>query len=659
MANSNGNLSWSAFEQGRYPTAFLSSSQPDSGDDQNLPTSHSIQVPRQRSGYGRHSFGGDGQGRRSSFNAAIATMRQVGGVNSFDNFARSWQRAAGFHEITPARSSFKATDEIDEQTGPGDEEQGQSPSLLRQQLQQAGLTGRENAIQDGSERGMGDGGTEDEPLLSRQNTVRRIASNRVDDIFLSASPISTSYGTSYGTLASRINESSMRHAAQLFKEQQVTGVQEPEGGREPLLVKCVEREDGTIVAEIIGQSTLPQTISNSINVLIGVGLLGLPMGIKYAGWAIGMPMLLFAAICTSYTAKLLAKCLDVDKSLVTFADLAYISFGHPARVITSILFTLELLAANVALVVLFADSLNALVDSWGILEFKILCGLFLIPLCFVPMRWLSFSSTLGILCCFGIVLITFIDGLIKPHTPGSLREPAKTYLFPADWRTLPLSFGLLMSPWGGHSVFPNLYRDMRHPQKYGRAVKTTYTFTYLLDLSMAVAGLLMFGDSVRDEVTANLLLTIGYPQATKFIIIILVSIIPLTKIPLNAFPIVSTLEIFSGLDPRALPATDSMLGMSGFTRGFLKAGIRVFTISIIVVIAIVFPAFDRIMALMGSALCFTICIILPLSFHLKIFGKEIPLKERVLNWSLIIICSTMAAVGTVWAFLPRDKIGAD
>lgn len=71
----------------------------------------------------------------------------------------------------------------------------------------------------------------------------------------------------------------------------------------------------------------------------------------------------------------------------------------------------------------------------------------------------------------------FIDGLIKPTTPGSLLDPAQTYLFPDNWLTLPLSFGLLMSPWGGHSVFPNIYRDMRHPHKYHRAVKTTFIFT--------------------------------------------------------------------------------------------------------------------------------------------------------------------------------------
>ena len=34
-----------------------------------------------------------------------------------------------------------------------------------------------------------------------------------------------------------------------------------------------------------------------------------------------------------------------------------------------------------------------------------------------------------------------------------------------------------LAPWGGHSVFPNIYKDMRHPKKYNRAVDITYIFT--------------------------------------------------------------------------------------------------------------------------------------------------------------------------------------
>lgn len=43
-----------------------------------------------------------------------------------------------------------------------------------------------------------------------------------------------------------------------------------------------------------------------------------------------------------------------------------------------------------------------------------------------------------------VVILVFIDGFLKKHTPGSLWEPAATYWFPHHWSTVPLSFGLLI-----------------------------------------------------------------------------------------------------------------------------------------------------------------------------------------------------------------------
>lgn len=50
---------------------------------------------------------------------------------------------------------------------------------------------------------------------------------------------------------------------------------------------------------------------------------------------------------------------------------------------------------------------------------------------------------------------------------------------------------------------------------------------------MAIIGWLMFGDIVRDEVTANILSEDAYPRALSVCIIIFVSIIPLSKVPLK------------------------------------------------------------------------------------------------------------------------------
>lgn len=336
----------------------------------------------------------------------IDALRQAGGVNSLDNFARSWQRAAGFFEIAPVRQSFRVESEDEDHV-----EQGQyaradvedSPQTTQRSLLRAAFEDRrpsDNAVDDSTT--TEETGDDDESGVHQRLLERR--RSRGDSIFTIepslASPFGGSYGTMYGSLASRVNETAMRHAGKLFTEQQLKGVSEPDKDREPLLVKQVE-EDGVKYNVVVGQSTVPQTIFNSVNVLIGVGILSLPLAIRYSGWVIGMIFFAFSVTTTQYTAKLLAKCLDVDSSLITFADLAYVSFGHSARIATSILFTLELIGANVALIILFADSLDALIVGWGVLAWKLVCGMILIPLAFLPLRLLSFTSILGILCCFG------------------------------------------------------------------------------------------------------------------------------------------------------------------------------------------------------------------------------------------------------------------
>jgi solute carrier family 32 (vesicular inhibitory amino acid transporter) len=333
----------------------------------------------------------------------LQALGDAGGVNSINNFARSWQRAAGFFEITPRRRSFRFESDDEDQDDSQFPSTGLSPperrSLLRAGLENEGRRVSEHAVQD-EELGP----TEETHLLPSAVEHRLSQKKREESIFTVEpsldSPFGGSYGTTYGSLSARVNESSMRHASRLFHEQQKKGVTEPDSDREPLVVKTIE-EDGQLINVVVGQSTLPQTVFNSINVMIGIGLLSLPLAFKYSGWVIGMSFFLFSAVVTSYTAKLLAKCLDVDSSLITFADLAYVSFGSSARVAVSILFSVELLGSCVALVVLFADSMNALIGGYTILAWKIICGIILVPLAFMPLRLLSFTSILGILCCFG------------------------------------------------------------------------------------------------------------------------------------------------------------------------------------------------------------------------------------------------------------------
>ncbi|KAL3481872.1 hypothetical protein BJX99DRAFT_253389 [Aspergillus californicus] len=233
----------------------------------------------------RRPSDGENMLQRSRSASFSVRFRQAGGVNSIDNFARSWQRAACFPEVFPRRPSFATVDSEEWLASSGDflRPQGSPYADLDSALTRPLKS--DNETVSGQRHGIIDGGHL-EPYLA----------------------------TSYGTISSRVSESARKHVIE-FHRQQHAHPEPPVGpDGEPLLVKQVQHDDRTRDNIVLGQSTVPQTVFNSVNVLIGVGLLSLPLAMKHAGWLLGLMFLLFAAATTSYTAKVLAKSLGITRA---------------------------------------------------------------------------------------------------------------------------------------------------------------------------------------------------------------------------------------------------------------------------------------------------------------------------------------------------------
>ncbi|RMZ81482.1 hypothetical protein DV738_g2214, partial [Chaetothyriales sp. CBS 135597] len=616
--------SWDAYEYGRASSSGSLNSR------ENLPSAISDD--------GEEEDGNETRLWRQPSLAAIrfSQIRQIGGPNSIDNFAKSWQRAAGFREITPVRrNSVIYNGAEDDQVGER-RPLSQSPqpgSLLRQQFEAAGQQGATGPSAHDSAGGQSNYTEHTSLLASHGQELTRTISH-------TPSFSGSQFGQSYGSISRRLTPTAQRRASFLIQEHRDAALRaleaEDEDKNDVVEPKhYVEQEvlpDGEVIERIVGESTVPMTIFNSTNVLIGIGILALPLGVSLAGWIIGIAFLTFAAVVTYYTALLLAKCLDTNSGATTYGDVAFLAYGPLGRNFVEALFILELTAANVAMVILFADSMNSLVPQVSITTWKILIALGLIPLNFAPFRLLSVTSILGIISCLGIMVIVIIDGFIKPHRPGSLLEVAKTYAFPQNWLAVPLSFGLFMAPWGGHSVIPAIYTDMRHPKKYKRALAYTYTFTYGLDMAMAVVGYLMFGELVQDEITSNILSSKAYPVPLSIITVALIAAIPITKIALTNRPMMDTINKKLHIDLRQMDSKARALSEVSWSHRLLRSIVAISLNVLQLVIAIAVPSFDAIMALMGSALCFTICVILPVAFYLKIFSYDtnsISLTERI------------------------------
>ncbi|EDO17578.1 hypothetical protein Kpol_534p60 [Vanderwaltozyma polyspora DSM 70294] len=589
----------------------------DSFDESNASDSHSI---LSSSSSINNLNGNDNEGnvvnrRKSILDYPIGSFK---GVNSLSRFANSLHRAHSFraidlkHDIE--RSYFKDTDdELYDPTTLAPSHTGRRLSLtLNQAARNFGVS----------------------ELSKKPSALNMDVTNNSID---------------YGSISRQTSHNSLlRHSISIANSLRTTNnIDDVANFDNSIVVKQVQGKDGKVVTVLAGQSTAPQTIFNSINVLIGLGLLALPLGLRHAGWVLGLLLLCIFAGGTFCTAELLSRCLDTDPTLMSYADLGYASFGSKGRLLISSLFTLDLLGCGVSLVILFGDSLNALFPQYSTTFFKILGFFVITPPVFLPLSVLSNISLLGIMSTIGTVVVVLLCGLYKQDAPGSLIDTMPTNLWPVSFKSFCLSIGLLSACWGGHAVFPNLKTDMRHPEKFKDCLKTTYKITATTDIGTAIIGFLMFGDLVMGEITTNVMLQKGYPNFVYILLSALMSIIPISKTPLNARPIISILDFMFKVQN---PDTDYKGNSLMFAKS-IQFFNRVFINAVFVIIAIMFPKFDKLIAFLGAGLCFTICLILPCLFYLRICKNTIKQWERVACKITICVSLILGVAGITAAIM--------
>lgn len=119
------------------------------------------------------------------------------------------------------------------------------------------------------------------------------------------------------------------------------------------------------------------------------------------------------------------------------------------------------------------------------------------------------------------------------------------------------------------------------------------------------------------------------------------------------------LEGSFGIDPDHISSSSRFRDDSGEIKlnlHFARSALRVAVVIVIVLLSVICPNFDSVMGFAGSALCFTICIILPTLFYVKLFEGRIGRVELVIDWSLIVVATIMAVMGTIWAVVPKDSL---
>lgn len=395
---------------------------------------------------------------------------------------------------------------------------------------------------------------------------------------------------------------------------------------------------------ITGDSTAPQTIFNCINTLMGIGMLSLPFGFRLSGWVLGTLMLLFSSIVTNISAKMLGKILRKYPHLMSYGDIAHLYGGRGINIVVTLVFSFDLLGAMISLIILFSDSFHILFPSLQRVLLKGIIVAVLFVLSFLPLSILSLCSLLGIICTSLLIVVIIICGLLTSTSPGSLVTPAVTNLWPSEYKYLFLSLGLFMAPWGGHPVFPELYRDMRHRSKFSKCCNIAFGITFNLDYLIAAIGFLMFGINCQDSLTKNLMTNKNYPDWVRPLICLFMGLLPVSKLPLITRPIITVYESFFKLNQTNYAVIKN--GIRQEVYGIKRVLSRVVFCVLLLLVSLIFNSFGKVISFLGSAICFTICMTLPLIFYLKFYDDEITVMERLLIKFGILIGVVFSLIGT-------------
>ncbi|KNC97552.1 uncharacterized protein SPPG_09433 [Spizellomyces punctatus DAOM BR117] len=372
-------------------------------------------------------------------------------------------------------------------------------------------------------------------------------------------------------------------------------------------------------------STAIQTTLNSINLLMGMGILSFPFALSLTGWIVGITLVLLFALIASTTAKLLAKCMDVTpidlptttsnlpprpKSM-SYGDVGQAAFGRRAKNFIAIVYLAELYAASTALLILAADSIHALFPHWKLLHIKLgVVALLILTTWPRSVRGLSYASLVGVVAILNLLTIVVVDGVTKADPPGSLLQPAETRLWPKSFDRVALAVGIMFVGYDGHAVFPNIYRDMKSPVRFARCINVTYLVVSAFYIAIAACGYLMFGNDVLPEITLNLASIPSYNPVLNKLTLWLIAINPVTKYALAVRPVHMAIENTLHLSPPFHLLARTVLSI------------------LILLTSLLFPQFHRLMGLLGSAFSGTVAIVFPLLCYWKLFGGSLGVLGR-------------------------------
>ncbi|VAI84466.1 unnamed protein product [Triticum turgidum subsp. durum] len=374
-----------------------------------------------------------------------------------------------------------------------------------------------------------------------------------------------------------------------------------------------------------------KTCFNGVNALSGVGILSIPYALSQGGWLSVLMFTTIAVICF-YTGILLQRCIDSSSLVKTYPDIGELAFGRKGRIIVAIFMYLELYLVAIDFMILEGDNLEKLFPSvdfhvaglkiGGKQGFVLIFSLLVLPTTwFRSLSALAYVSVGGIMASViliaAVIWVGAFDG-VGFHERGVL----------VHWAGIPTAMSLYSFCFSGHAVFPMIYTGMSNRKMFPTVLLLCFIICTLSYGLMGVVGYLMYGESLKSQVTLNL----PSRNLSSSIAIYTTLINPFTKFALLVTPIAEAIE-------------DTLhVGKNKAISVSIRTSLVVST----TIVALVVPYFAYAVALTGSFLSGTATMLLPCICYLKIRSRTCRKVgfEQVVCVGIIVVGVGLVVVGT-------------
>ncbi|KAI6194266.1 Aa-trans domain-containing protein [Aphelenchoides besseyi] len=248
--------------------------------------------------------------------------------------------------------------------------------------------------------------------------------------------------------------------------------------------------------------------------IAGGGIVALPMAFVKAGVVFGSTVIFIVAISFLFTAHLLADsylCMRRRWPIYRrycrqpYPEMAQRAFGRNFYKITSLVLNLMLFGVSVVYLLLSAKIISDLALSALNLKIGECRTIVLLALIFWPIIFFRSPSDFWFVVVIAMISTLLATGMIligamldhSTCAPGA-RIPQYNY------NESILSLGVFIFSFGGHSVFPLIMQDMRHPKHFSRSAVLAFLVVCILYVSITIVGVWTYGDSLTDTIITSI-----------------------------------------------------------------------------------------------------------------------------------------------------------